>query len=40
MHYKNENEKLKEINIEYCTCYYFSDIMKIENFIMKILIFY
>ena len=26
------NDKLKGINTENCTCYYFYDIIKIENF--------
>ena len=26
------NDGLKEINIENCTCYYFDDIIKIEDF--------
>ena len=26
------NNKLKEINIKNCTCYYFDDIVKIEDF--------
>ena len=26
------NDKLKEIYIKNCTCYYFDDIIKIENF--------
>ena len=25
------NDELKEINIEICTCYYFDDIMKFED---------
>ena len=26
------NDKLKEIDIKNCTCYYFDDIIKIEDF--------
>ena len=26
------NDKLKKINIKNCTCYYFDDIVKIEDF--------
>ena len=26
------DDKLKEINIKNCTCYYFDDIVKIEDF--------
>ena len=26
------NDKLKEINIKNCTCYYFDDVIKIEDF--------
>ena len=26
------NDKIKEINIKNCTCYYFVDIIKFENF--------
>ena len=26
------NDKLKEINMKYCRCYFFDDIIKIEDF--------
>ena len=32
------NDELKEIDITSCTCYYFNDIIKIENLIL--IIFY
>ena len=33
MYYKNEsNDKLKEIDIKNCMCYYFDDMIKIEDF--------
>ena len=32
------NNKLKEIDIKNCTCYYFDDIIKIEDFNFDILI--
>ena len=28
----DRNDKLKQINIKNCTCYYFDDIIKIEDF--------
>ena len=33
IYYKvGSNDKLKEINIKNCTCYYFDDVIKIEDF--------
>ena len=29
------NDKLKEIDTKYCTCYYFNDIIKLEDFHLK-----
>ena len=38
MYYKMESNELKEIDIENCTCYYFDDIIKTEDFDFDVLI--